>query len=481
MNRKYVLIATSFLLISAFAVGCKSQSGKGISSRNSSSLAEQNINRAIELLDNAVSAHLIGEDELAMARFYNPYTGARSEETGSVWMYTAVIESVNAMLQSLQMQKEMGNAALYDKHYDKYLQLLKALYENADYYLGTFTLVSYTQTSEWSVYGVNRGREKGKAKVEGIENVYDDQMWLVRELLHSYKLTEEPAFLEKAEYLTDYVLDGWDCTFDPDGRENGGITWGPGYVSKHSCSNGPMISPLVWLHEIYNGKNDEIEYRYISSVDKKTRKTDRVKKSDYYLNFAKKVYDWQKDHLLRMYGVYDDFMGGCEPGKPQTETIDGVVYRKGIVCQDVVGPAYTYNSGTMLSGAVDLYRVTGEDLYFEDARKLSDASFAYFAKQGSEVPGYYSYNVKGFSNWFNNVLMRAYVEFQPYYSEVSEYVATFQQNLDYGYEKYLYKGVLPTNLLIGWDEDINKNNTEGMFSFTFATEYALLSQYELTK
>lgn len=135
----------------------------------------------------------------------------------------------------------------------------------------------------------------------------------------------------------------------------------------------------------------------------------------------------------------------------------------------------------MLSGATDLYRVTGEKGYLEDAKKLSDASFSYFAEQGAEIPGYYTYDVDGFQNWFNGVLMRAYVEFQPYYKSVSGYIASFQQNLDYGFENHLHKGFLPTNLLTGWNNDMSKNDTEGMFSFTFATEYALLSQYELMK
>ncbi len=105
---------------------------------------------------------------------------------------------------------------------------MQKLYNNADYYLGTFTLTSYTQTAEWTVYGVHRGDVKGgQAKVEGIENVYDDQMWLIRELLKSYKLTNNTNFLEKAEYLTAYILDGWDCTRDENGKEIGGITWPP--------------------------------------------------------------------------------------------------------------------------------------------------------------------------------------------------------------------------------------------------------------
>ncbi|GAB3660738.1 hypothetical protein GCM10028791_34820 [Echinicola sediminis] len=444
------------------------------------SLSEQNLIRAMELTDHAVSAHFTGSG-MAMARYYNPYTGVRSDETGSVWMYTAAIEAVNAVLHGLQAQKEHNNAALYEAHFDKYAELLAQLYDNADYYLGTFELVSYTQTKEWSVYGVNRGNAKGTAKVAGIENVYDDQMWLIRELLESYKITGETAYLEKAEYLTAYVLDGWDSTRNPDGTERGGITWGPGYVTKHACSNGPMVSPLVWLHEIYKDQNDEITHRYIDTEDLSTRKTMQVKKSDYYADFAKKVYDWQKDHLLRSDGVYDDMRGGCSPGNPQTETINGTVYRKGIACQDRVGPAISYNSGTMLSGAADMYRMTKEDAYLQDAKELSDKSFQYFAKPNQNHEGYYTYAISGFNNWFNGVLMRGYVDVAPAYGTASDYIDTFQKNLDYGYENFLYEGFLPTNLLVGWSLTANNNRTEGMFNFAFAAEYAVLSRYELAK
>lgn len=460
--------------------GCKIQSGNNVFTIPNTSRAAQNINRAIQLLDNAVSAHFLG-NEMAMARYYNPYTNETSDEKGSIWMYTSAIEAVNAVLQSLKTHKEIGNTALFNQHFNRYLELLHLLYDNADYYLGTFNLVSYTQTADWTVYGVHRASEKGKAKVEGVENVYDDQMWLVRELLHSYKITGETAFLEKAEYLTQYVLDGWDCTLNSNGNEVGGIPWGPGYVSKHSCSNGPMISPLVWLHEIYREKEDMITHRFINSTDRKTRETELVKKGDYYLSFAKKIYDWQKRYLLRSEGVYDDFMGGCTPKNPQTETIDGIIYRKGIVCLDRVGPPITYNSGTMLSGAADLYRVTKEKQYYFDAADLSEASFSYFASKGVELPNYYSYDISGFRNWFNGVLMRSYIDIYPFYGSVADYIYTFQQNLDYGYEHFLHNGFLPTNLLRGWDTAIEKNNIEGMFSFTFAAEYALLSQYELKK
>lgn len=443
-------------------------------------LAEQNILRAMELTDAAVAAHFTG-DGMAMARFYNPYTGVRSNEKGSIWMYTSAIEAVNAILHALEAHKEHGNAALYDQHFNKYTQLLDKLIDNADFYQGTFELVSYTQTKEWSVYGVNRGGSKGSAQVAGIENVYDDQMWLIRELLEAYRVTDKTSYLEKAEYLTEYVLDGWDCTRTSNGSELGGIPWGPGYVTKHACSNGPMVSPLVWLHELYKDKDDEITHRYIDATDKQTRKTEEVKKSDYYLDFARKIYAWQKSQLLRGDGVYDDMRGGCTPGSPQTETINGVVYRKGTTCADRVGPAITYNSGTMLSGGADLYRATGENVYLEDYKKLSDASFSYFAKAGQTVSGYYTYDISGFRNWFNGVLMRGYVDVYPTYENASNYIDSFQKNLDYGYDNFRHNGFLPTNLLLGWSRDNSNNNTEGMFNFAFAAEYAVLARYELNQ
>lgn len=443
-------------------------------------IAERNLSHAMELVDNTLKAHF-SADGMVMSRYYHPFTDTRSEEVGSVWMYTSAIEAVNAILHALQAEKETGDASRYENHYIRYAEILDTLYDNADYYLGTFTLTSYTQTKEWTVYGVNRGASKGNAKVDGIENVYDDQMWLVRELLESYKLTGKKSYLEKAEYLTEYVLDGWDATIDDNGNENGGITWGPGYVTKHACSNGPMVSPLVWLHEHYQDKNDEIEHRFIDPSDKKSRRTVKSRKSDYYLSFARKIYEWQKKALLRSDGVYDDMMGGCTFGSPQTETIDGISYRQGIKCHDRVGPAISYNSGTMLSGAADLYRVTGDEMYSHEGTELSDASFTYFATESTMLPGYFTYDISGFRNWFNGVLMRGYVDFYPYCKPVATYIDTFQQNLDYGYQHFLHKGFLPTNLLAGWSHDNSDNRTEGMFNFSFAAEYALLSRYELTK
>ncbi|MDR1517433.1 MAG: glycoside hydrolase family 76 protein [Dysgonamonadaceae bacterium] len=447
-------------------------------SEDETAQAKENIRKSIALIDSAMSHHF---KDSGIARYYNPYTNAISDETASVWMYTSAIEAVNANLHAISTLKQQGKSeAFYNQCFKRYVKLLGELYKNLDFYAGTFTLTSYTQTKEWTVYGVDRGKSKGTARVEGIYNVYDDQQWLIREMIESYRLTGNKKYLSEAEYLSEYVLDGWDCSLDENAEEHGGITWGPGYTTKHACSNAPMISPLVWLHQLYKGKNDKITYRYID--ENGNRKTATQKKSEYYLAYAEKIYAWQKKHLLRKDGVFHDMLGGCVPDcKVAYESVNGTTYRKHTPLTEAVGKAHTYNSGTMISGATDLFLATQNSQYFEDAIKMSRASFGYFAVLGATIPQHYTYPSDGFSNWFNGVLMRSYAELSPSFSDAGKYLDSFQQNLDYAYAHFLHRGVLPPNLLSGWKADMGRNKTEGMFSFTFAGEYAVLARHLLIK
>ena len=475
MKSLYILPLAAML---SMATACSSDDEPGENGGNNPSQqeagAERNLSRSIEIIDHAVENYFEGEG-MKMARYYNPYSDTRSSETGSVWMYTSSIEAVNAAMKGMKTLKEKGQSALYDANFDRYRTLLASLYDNLEYYRGSYTLTSYTGTNTWSVYAVNRSSGKGSANVQQEQNVYDDQMWIIRELLESYHITGDKNYLDHAEYLAAYVLDGWDCTLDADGNENGGITWGPSYVTKHACSNGPMVSPAVWLHEIYKDKSDEITYGYILPDNSRAKRTE--KKADYYLSMAEKIYRWQKENLYdSATGVYSDMMGGDDTnGQVAYETVDGVTYRRHTHLRDRVGEFFTYNSGTMLSGAADLYRVTGDDTYLADLRTLSDRSFAYFATADSQRPGCYTFNILGFRNWFNGVLMRAYVDALAYHDAAADYIAAYQNNLDYSYDHHLYNHMLPPSLLVGWNRDRGNNKMEAMFTFAFAAEYALLA------
>lgn len=444
-------------------------------------LARRNLTRAMTMVS-AARTNYFSDDGKAMSRYYNPNTGLRSSEKGSVWMYTSAIEAVNSILHGFTALKEEGEESFYNNYFATYCSILSTLVDNLEWYEGTYTLTSYTQTREWTVYGVNRASSPGKAAVEGRENVYDDQQWLIRELLESYKLTGEKKYLEKAEYLAEYVIDGWDTTLDDNGNEHGGIVWGPGYYTKHSCSNGPFISPLVWLYEIYRESPAEVTYRYIGEGRKRLSRN--MKKSEYYLMYAKKVYDFQRTHLYRKAsGVYADMLGAKGWGGDNIayETIDGVRYRGHNEEEAATGEAYSYNCGTMLSGAADLYRVTGEQTYFDDLKSLSTSAFLYFAKKSTSKEGYYEYAVDGFNNWFNGVLLRGWIDASAHYGNVALNIGTFQDNLDYAWSNYLKNNMLPPSLLYGWNSTASKNNVEAMFTFAFASEYASLARWQLSQ
>lgn len=478
MNRLFVLITLSLF------ISCQRTQGEPTTPpepKQDTELASNNITRSINLFNAASEAYFTSEG-LAMRRYYNPLNSYKSSEKGSVWMYTSAIEATNSILQALIDIKDKGEAQLYNEYFTKYKNFLSELIDNLEYYAGTYTLTSYTQTKEWTVYGVNRSNVKGKAAVAGIENVYDDQEWLVRELLHAYQITKEEKYLQKAEYLTAYILDGWDTTLDENNNENGGIVWGPGYYTKHSCSNGPFISPLVVLHHLYKDKNQSIEYRYIDS--NKTRKTKTMDKADYYLMYAQKVYAFQKNHLLnKSIGVYYDMLGakGFAGDNIAYETINGIKYRAHNEEQGPTGEYYSYNSGTMLSGAAELYGATSQQQYLDDMKLLSTNAFRYFAKASTKYPDLYEYPISGFNGWFNCVLMRGWFDVSKHYSNVEVQLNSFQKNLDFAYDKYLTNNLLPANLVCGWNPDMSNNKIEALYTFAYISEYALLASYYLNK
>ncbi len=441
-------------------------------------LAEKDLERAISIIETAFNDYS-SDGTMALSMKYNPFTKQRSSNLVSIWEYTSTLEAVSGAMNAMIALNDAGYSTLYNSKFDSFHSLLEKIYNGMQYYKGTFTLTSYTGTATWSPYGVNRGSAPGSASVDGILNVYDDQMWIIREFINAYKATGDSKFLKEAEYLTAYVLDGWDCTLDDNGKENGGITWGPGYVTKHTCSNGPVISPLVWLSELYKGKSDEITYGIVNKDKTRGQKTEL--KETYYKEMAAKVYKWQKGCLLRSDGVYDDLMGGYHTGdgQPEYETVGGVRYRKNTDVPQREGPAYTYNSGTPLSGAIDLYRVTSDQNYLDDAKALTDASFSYFAKYGASREGYYSYSVDNV--WFHDVLLRGYIAASEYYSKADVYVKSFQDNLDCGWDNYLKDGMLPISLLAGWNKDSSKNEVNLMYTFARAADYANLAVYQLKK
>lgn len=453
--------------------------------------ALQNLERAILMTDATMEHSFAGGTSMRMYDLYN-VSSNQGTGTADVWPYTAALEAHCSVLQALDALRDQA-PQLYDDTHDRYVTRLKQLFNALDYYRGTYTLYSYARIAQWSIYGVHRSNSKGNAAVTGIENVYDDQMWLCRELIRAYRLTADADYLAKAEYLANYCIDGWDCCLDADGNEYGGITWGPGYNSKHSCSNSPLIQPLVWLYDIYNTDDEEANLRYYYILPDGTRTNEMRRHSEVYLEMAKKIYAWQKQKLLnKSTGVYWDMLGAVT-GDIQYVGEGRNRYRTHVDSHGPSGTAYTYNTGTMLAATAELYRVTGDDSYLNDLNDLSRSSWRNFAK-GRRIDGttFYEWPTdakaeEGFNAWFDNVLMRAYVDAATYNNTVyngktyaANALSSFQQNLDYAFDNYRQADCLPINLLNGWSATTGDPNiTKGFHQLAFAAEYAMLAIWQL--
>lgn len=447
----------------------------GAINEGDAAIAVRNVNRAMALIDASWEKTMIGtRTNLYMADRYNTETGEVSGPS-DIWPLTAAVEAHCSLLEALEAVKEV-ETDLYNDNFGKYADQLNVLIDNLEYYRGTYRLSSYaTSNKESKPYAVPRSNRRGEANVTGILNVYDDQMWLARELVRAYRLLDNEKYLELATYLTDYVLDGWDCWHDDNGEEYGGITWGPGYNSKHACSNAPIIQPLVWLSDIYRDSGETLEFATrdeSNSVHKLT-----LDRSEHYLDFARKVYDWQVKKLMNSgNGVYYDMMGA--DGK----IIVSRGYRQHVDCGGAVGAYYPYNTGTMIAGAAELYRVTGEERFRTELTKSAKGALNQFA---AFKRAYNCYDFKtddtaenGFLSWFNDVLMRSYVDAAPYCDNTSAAngLAGFQTSLDYAFENHNRGDMLPIHLLNGWGSE---KVTKPFHQFAFASEYAMLAVYNM--
>ena len=449
-------------------------------------LAQRNLERALMMNDSIFDA-MYDQRNKKLYFYYNMETKQRTDIV-SVWEFTAALEAVNSVLEALNTVKD-DMPDVYEEYYEKNVKRFERLYNDIGYYRGTFSLASYTGRNTWSPYGVHRSNNIGGANVAGIENVYDDQMWIIRELIRAYRITGKSAYLSRAEELTRYVLDGWDCVRNANGEEYGGITWGPGYTSKHACSNSPIISPLVWLHEIYaNGEaNDRNGQDYYELDNNGIRVAIHKSKAEFYLDFAKKIYAWQRKTLINnANGIYYDGIWS-RTGDITTHTTDGVEYRDHVDSNaNPQGTYHTYNTGTMVSAAADLYRATGDEYYLQELETTATKAYNFFT--ASKRIGTVRYRPmitaedrstnpsKNGNPWFNQVLFRGFVAGAPYYGSINNYLKEYQKVLDYGFDNHRWLGFLPVNLMEGWGaNDTSKCSVQ--YTFSRVSEYALLVSY----
>jgi hypothetical protein len=357
------------------------------------------------------------DEELPASYEYYPYKD-NVQEMASVWHYGSMLSLYNKFYQLFPEDETI-------KH------RLSVLFDGLEYYR--------ENRSDYRVYAVNRSYKKGGVLPEPNSNVYDDNEWLAREFLNAYENTGDESYLTGAKELVTYILSGWDHSINSaTGEEWGGIYWGPYYKSKHTCSNGPVISTLVRLSTIT--------------------------KDSTYLDWAKKVYDFSYKTFRMDNGVYGDMIGTTVDDEDKT-----------IAHGSLDTTAYTYNTGVMISGGAYLYNVTKEQHYLDEALATAEASYTYFANT-SLREGYCQFPVST-TLWFNLTLFQGYYDLLSIDKTATDtYFPNIQKSIDFAYNNYLVDNVLPTNWISGWIYGLEKDEYKDIMDVDSNAEtYALLA------
>ena len=160
----------------------------------------------------------------------------------------------------------------------------------------------------------------------------DDMEWMALAQIRMFESTGNRIFISKAREIFDEWI--WP-TWGPEDEAPwyGGITWKTDVnKSKNACSNGPAAIIAARIYRFY----DQAGFMH-------------GKEKDAYLNEAIQIYGWLRKHL------FDANTGAVRDNMNKTGRVDPAVY--------------TYNQGTFIGAAHELYLITGDRQYLEDAVK----------------------------------------------------------------------------------------------------------------
>lgn len=154
-----------------------------------------------------------------------------------------------------------------------------------------------------------------------INYYYDDMEWMALACLRAYNATSDIKYKEVVDQLWTDIRGGWSTDL------GGGLWWRKDNSSKNTPSNMPAAILAARLYKKFNDPDD--------------------------LVWAKNLYEWQKSVLYDAANglVYDNI---SKDGNKNTSW------------------KFTYNQGTFLGAALELYSITKNSDYLNDALKAAD-------------------------------------------------------------------------------------------------------------
>ena len=187
---------------------------------------------------------------------------------------------------------------------------------------------------------------------------YDDEQWMGIALLRAHTLTGDEQYLQAAVRLWNDIRYGWNDVY------GGGISW---RKSQRDYKNAPANGPAAILSaRLYHLTGE-----------------------DSYLEWAQRLYAWLKENLL----------------DPDTGLVWDGINRTGDGKIDK-GWLFTYNQGTFIGAAVELWRATGDETYLADARATAQAALTRL----TDPSGIFREDGQGDGGLFKGILVRYLVE-----------------------------------------------------------------------
>ena len=222
----------------------------------------------------------------------------------------------------------------------------------------------------------------------GGDRFYDDNGTGGLDYIEAYNASKNSVYLTRAEECLQMAMTG------EDNLAGGGLWWNeqdrtnPESANYIKCANTSAFAAKLALELV------------------------KISPNQSYLDFAKRAYSWTKQNLQ----------------DPADKSIwNDVNVKSGIPNKT----KWSYNTGAMLSNAVLLYELTGEEKYKTDAAELAAAGFKVFTEDVNGVKFFTLHDP-----WFNVILFRGYLAY--YRIEKGQpalnYINTFIANADHAWK-----------------------------------------------
>ena len=254
------------------------------------------------------------------------------------------------------------------------------------------------------------------------DRFYDDNIWLGIDFLETYRLTDNPCYLDWARTIWTFLMSGRDSLMSD------GLYWCEQQKkSKNCCSNAPAV---VFALRLFEFTGDTA-----------------------FLHTGRRLYRFTQSTLQDTDGLYFDKV-----------TLDGVVDRS----------KFAYNSGQMMQASVLLSRATGDSLYLREARRIAAAALPFFSEPvqvgRDTVRLFRSRDV-----WFTALLFRGYAEL--YRADRNpEYLRMFENYLSYAWERARYASGLLNSDAAG----VRREESQWLLSqAAYAEMFAVLAQFDI--